>query len=87
MRKGFTMIELVIVLAIISIMAAVLIPHLAETSNKAKDKIVQIYNGQNVLKIDIDTGEVIEDDTNYELIDIVSENDIIKMMMRSKNSK
>ena len=59
MKHGFTIIELVIVLAIVAILSAVLIPQLINGAEKSKNEIIDIYNGKQVQVIDIDTNEII----------------------------
>lgn len=48
-RKGFTIVELVIVIAVIAILAGVLIPTFASITNKAKDSAA-LQEATNVLK-------------------------------------
>lgn len=69
MKKAFTIVELVIVMAIISILAAVLIPSITNGANNAKQDIIDIYNGQTVKMIDNDTGEILYEGNNPEKID------------------
>ena len=52
MRKGFTIIELVIVLSIVAILSAVLIPQLINGAEKSKDEIIDIYNGKTVRMVE-----------------------------------
>ncbi|MFA6375753.1 MAG: prepilin-type N-terminal cleavage/methylation domain-containing protein [Bacilli bacterium] len=41
LKKGFTIVELVIVIAVIAILAAILIPTFTNVVNKAKDSTIQ----------------------------------------------
>ena len=47
--KGFTIVELVIVIAMIAVMAAVLTPMVVETFKQQKSNIIDIYNGIDVI--------------------------------------
>ena len=42
LKKGFTIVELVIVIAVIAILAAILIPTFTNVVNKAKDSAIQV---------------------------------------------
>ena len=59
MRRGFTLTELVIVLMLVAIMAAIIIPTAVDVYINSKDEIIDIYNGKQVQVIDIDTNEII----------------------------
>ena len=69
MKKAFTIIELVIVMAIIAILSAVLIPSIINGADNAKQKIIDIYNGQTVRMIDNDTGEVLYEGKEQTILD------------------
>lgn len=51
MKKAFTITELVIVIAIISIMSAVILPTVINTADNSKDNIVDIFNGNQVCHV------------------------------------
>lgn len=69
MKKAFTIVELVIVMAIIAILAAVLIPSIINGADNAKQEIIDIYNGQTVKMIDNDTGEILYEGKEQTTID------------------
>lgn len=91
MKKGFTIVELVIVIAIIAILAAVLIPSLANGTNNAKQDIIDIYNGnQTIRMVDNETGKILYEGkestapNGYELINITTEDGIVVMYMEKE---
>ena len=59
MKRAFTIVELVVVMAIIAILSAVLIQSIVNGADNAKQEIIDIYSGQTVKMIDNDTGEVL----------------------------
>lgn len=92
-QRGFTILELVIVIAIIAILAAVLIPSLVNGTNNAKQDIVDIYNGdQTIRMVDDDTGEILYEGKEstapdgYKLVHITIEDGIVVMYMEKKQT-
>ena len=68
-KKGFTIVELVIVIAVIAILAAVLIPTFAGMINKANDSKA-LQNATNVLKAYIADNAATDEDVDlYILVD------------------
>ena len=88
MKKAFTIVELLVCIAIIAIIGAVSIPTIAKSYDNAKEDIIDQYNGNDVRVIDIDTNEVIyegkseELKQNYTLIDVKYENGVVIMFVR-----
>lgn len=88
MKKAFTIVELLVCIAIIAIIGAVSIPTLAKSYDNAKEDIIDQYNGNDVRVIDIDTKEVIyegkseELKQNYTLIDVKYENGVVIMFVK-----
>ena len=77
MKKGFTLIELILVILIIGIIASVLIPTLTKTFDNQKSQIVQIYNQeQQVVNIDTENN-ILTDTTGYRMVDVKYDNNII----------
>ena len=93
MKKGFTIIELVIVMAIIAILAAVLIPSIVNGANNAKQDIIDIYNNDQLIRmVDNETGEILYEGkestapNGYKLINITTNNNIIVMYMEKETN-
>ncbi len=88
MKKAFTIVELLVCIAIIAIIGAVSIPTLAKSYDNAKEDIIDQYNGNDVRVVDIDTNEVIfegkseELKQNYTLIDVKYENGVVIMFVK-----
>lgn len=88
MKKAFTIVELLVCIAIIAIIGAVTIPTLAKSYDNAKEDIIDQYNGNDVRVIDVDTGNVIyegkseELKQNYTLIDVKYENGVVIMFVK-----
>ncbi|MDY5645512.1 MAG: prepilin-type N-terminal cleavage/methylation domain-containing protein [Candidatus Onthovivens sp.] len=88
MKKAFTLVELLVCIAIIAIIGAVTIPTLAKSYDNAKEDIIDQYNGNDVRVVDIDTNEVIyegkseELKQNYTLIDVKYENGVVIMFVK-----
>lgn len=88
MKKAFTIVELLVCIAIIAIIGAVSIPTIAKSYDNAKEDIIEQYNGSNVRVINVDTNEVIfegkseELKQNYTLIDVKYENGVVIMFVK-----
>lgn len=93
LKKGFTIIELVIVMAIIAILAAVLIPSIINGADNAKQDIIDIYNGQTVKMIDNDTGEILYEGKEqttidgYSLVNVEVKDGVVIMYMANELKK
>lgn len=59
MKQAFTLIETVIVIAIVAIMSAVIFPTIINAYENGKQEIISTYNGKQIQVIDVDTGEII----------------------------
>ena len=87
MKRAFTIVELVIVIAIIAMLSAILIPPIVNGADSAKEKIIDIYNGQTVRMIDNATGEVLYEGNDstppdgYTLVSVSVEDGIVIMYM------
>ena len=90
MKRAFTIVELVIVMAIIAILAAVLIPSIVNGANNAKQDIIDIYNGQTVKMIDNDTGEILYEGKEqttidgYSLVNVEVKDGVVIMYMSNE---
>lgn len=88
MKKAFTIIELLVCIAIIAIIGAVSIPTIVKSYDNAKSDIIDQYNGNDVRVVDVDTGNVIyegksnEIEQNYTLVDVKYENGVVIMFVK-----
>lgn len=88
MKKAFTIVELLVCIAIIAIIGAVSIPTIAKSYDNAKEDIIDQYNGNDVRVIDVESGKVIyegksnEIEQNYTLIDVKYENGVVIMFVK-----
>lgn len=88
MKKAFTIVELLVCIAIIAIIGAVSIPTIAKSYDNAKEDIIDQRNGNDVRVINVDTNEVIfegkseELEQSYNLIDVKYENGVVIMFVR-----
>lgn len=88
MKKAFTIVELLVCIAIIAIIGAVSIPTIAKSYDNAKEDIIEQYNGNDVRVVNVDTGEVIYEGKsedlkqNYNLVDVKYENGVVIMLVK-----
>ena len=70
-KKGFTVVELVIVIAVIAILSAVLIPTFVGLSNRAKETALQenLRNAYVAYTADADPSELLAQDEVYLVVD------------------
>ena len=77
MKKAFTIMELVLVIAVIAIISAILLPKLIQQYDTSKENIIEIYNEKKkVINIDKE-GNILESTNGYKLIDIIYKGNII----------
>jgi len=77
MKKAFTIMELILVIAIIAIISAILLPKLIQQYDTSKENIIEIYNEKKkVINIDKE-GNILESTNGYKLIDIIYKGNII----------
>lgn len=88
MRKGFTLIELVIVIAIIGIMSAILIPTFTNLMEQNKQKIINIYNEPKKVYM-LNGKEITEEESKqYTLVNVEYKGDVVVMFFEGeKNDK
>ena len=96
MKHGFTLTELVIVIMVVAIMAAIIVPTAVDVYRNSKDEIIDIYNGKTVRMVDYQTGEILYEGKNavtldgYTLVDVKNDGNVVVMYMelqRSENYK
>lgn len=77
MKKAFTIMELILVIAVIAIISAILLPKLIQQYDTSKENIIEIYNEEKkVINIDKE-GNILESIEGYKLIDIIYKGNII----------
>lgn len=95
MRKGFTLMELVIVIAVVGIIASILIPTFKGVIDNSNNKIIEIYNNINsqdseIIVKDTDTKEIIyqgktsewQEKSNYELVSFDKNDNVLILYVR-----
>jgi len=82
--KGFTIVELVIVLALFAIIAAVLIPSFVNFFESGKSTIVDIANGDTtVVNVDTD-GNVLDSIDGYVLVEANIKDGVVYCVYRKE---
>lgn len=90
MKRAFTIVELVIVIAIISILSAIILPSIVNGAENAEQKIVDIYNGQTVRMVDNNTGEILYEGKGtseldgYKLVSVEVKDGVVIMYMEAQ---
>lgn len=87
-RKGFTLIELVLVIAIIGIMSAILIPTFTNLMEQNKQKIINIYNEPKKVYM-LNGKEITEEESKqYTLVNVEYNGGVVVMYFEGeKNDK
>lgn len=67
-KKGFTVVELVIVIAVIAILSAILIPTFVGLTNKANDAALQENLRNSYVKYSVENAETADVATQYEVV-------------------
>lgn len=84
MRKGFTLIELVLVIAIIGIMSAILIPTFTNLMEQNKQKIINIYNEPKKVYMLGDKEITEEESKQYTLVNVEYKGDVVVMIFEEQ---
>ena len=78
LRKGITLIEIVVSIGLIAIVTALLLPKIFEAKNKAEQEIIDIYNDNQKVVYIFDGHEITEEESkNYKLDDVKYKDGII----------
>lgn len=87
-HKAFTLVELLIVIALIGLLSAITIPQISSYYNKSKDEIIEQFNGNNVIVICGDN-VIYEgknpDLTGYTILDIEYKDGVVYIYVKGEN--
>lgn len=97
-NKGFTLMELVIVMAVVGLIASILIPTFKGVIDNSNNKIIEIYNNINsqdseIIVKDSETQETIyqgktsewEEKADYELVNFEKSDEVLILYVKGVN--